>query len=839
MDEAFLRSSSCEAGSRPTPEETLSEETPESGQKGFFHGVNIRDLLGALVGPMLLLPFAIAFVGMVVAANPALKADFPLLLSTVLLSQTLSTFMFVAFSQFSTCTNIDLLSAAFIAKLCTTIRPFVAEQDLFVHVCFGQGVFTIIVGILLCVVAWLDGIWYFRFLPYTVSAGFVTGIGLLILNGGFELGCGHSMQELAMGVGTLPTMVFVHAALAALAAFVFHVVSCVIRNSMRLPVGIVVNTMLFHGVACLAGFTMESLTSWGFLLDGLQPEPWTEGWLELRGRFREFSPLAFLKMPIFSLTASYAALHVISYPFYATAMLEVDETSHDKKISMKKEIATMGAANVIVGCLAGVPVAHSVKALVVMQDAGARSKLWSLLVGIVFTLVYFCTSFRARLVVIPKCTFGGLVALLGFEFVKTSLAESRERIAAAEWRFVLAIAVIIYFDVLTGLAFGLALVMIFFVIEYSGMTGITRQATLKEVRSNVDRPSDEIAVLDSCGDVAALFWLNGYIFFGSAVAIVEEVEEFIESSHSVRHLIIDFEHVPAVDASGVHHFTNFASKCLRRSPPIRVCFSGVVRRLRLAVANAAHSKRLVGLKLDARLAEDAICWAEEEIIAMRRRGRRSIGDGLHRSAGEPAAASVLEVVKLFLRSLASLQPPAALEHVASRLAPAAKLVRVAQGGHLFTEGASAADIFYVAHGAVELARARKADEGCKLPRHHLNAAKGDLFVFEEDNSVRVQLVCAGSVLGTAEYGSAAGSAKAFWYTSAKAVADCQVLKVPFGDFFAALESQPAIGLAIATRLGQLSSAHFLRLTGRSGPGSVPSSSLARAVSRLELPRGGA
>jgi len=830
MDEPFLRYSTCDGGSRQVLTQLIPATEPsESRRKGFFDGFSFRDLLGAVMGPLLLLPFAIAFVGMVVAASPGLKADFPLILLTVIFSQTLSTFIFVAFSQFTTCTNIDLLSAAFLAKLCTVLQPFVTEHDMFIHLCLGQGMFTLAVGILLCIAVWLDGNWYLRFLPYTVSTGFVTGIGLLILNGGFEMGCGHSIQELATGVGVLPTVVFMHAALAVLAACVFRVVSHGIRSALRLPIGIVVNTLLFHGVARLAGFTMESLTSWEFLMDGLQPVPWTAGWVELSERFGDFSPSVFLRMPVMTLAASYAALHAIYFSFYAAVMPEIDESSHGKKISMKKEIAVMGGTHIVVGCLAGVPASHSPKVMVVMQAVGAKSKVWSLLVGIAFSLVYFCAGFRTQLVIVPKCTFGGLVIFLAFEFLKASLAESRARVAAVEWRLVLVIAVLTCFDVLTGLAFGFCLVAVLFIIEYSGMTGITCHATLKEVRSNVERSSDEAAVLDSFGDEAVIFWLTGYIFFGSAVGVVEEVEALIESSTSVRYVILDFEHVPAVDASGVHRLTEFASKCISGSPPIQVCFSGVVRRLRLAIGNAAESKHLVGLKLDPHVA-DALWWAEEGMLSMRKKRDSRISDGLHGSAREIVATSVPEVVKLFLRALAPQQLPAVVEHAVLRLAPATQLLNVAQGRYLFTEGAPATDIFYVVHGTVELERARKPDEGRKLPRHHLNKAKGDVFIFEEESSIRMQLVSAGAILGAAEYGSAAGSAQAFWYTSAKATADCRVLQVPFISLFATFEEQPAFGLAVAIRLGQLSSAHLLRLASRWRPGFA----VAQQASRLEL-----
>jgi len=810
----FYRSITADTESVEAPQPTASSK---SWWARLVDGFSSRDLLGPVLGPLLLMPFAIAFVGVVVAPVPGLKADFPLMLATVIFSQAISTLVYCALSQFRTCTNIDLLSAAFLAQLCTAFRSSgISEPDMFVHLCAGQGAFTLLVGILLCVLAWLDGMWYLRFMPYTVSAGYVTGIGLLILDGGFKLGCGHGMKELFMSVTALPVMTFVHVGTAAFAVVVLYAVSHVIRSGLRLPVGLAVVTLLFHGTAYLAGLTGDEVKSMGFLVDGLAPESWTEEWLEIRERFSGLQSRAFFQMPVLSLTASYAVLHVINYSFYAAAMREIDKSSAGRKFSMQQEIRLMGTTNILVGCLAGVPVSHCIPALVVMQGAGARSKIWSLLVGILFFTLYFWTDLRVGLAVIPKCAFGGLVGLLGLEFAVVSLVEARERIAPAECRFVLMIAVVTYFNVLMGLAFGLGLVAIFFIVEYSGLAGITHHATLQEVHSQVDRPSDEICLLESFGGEGVVYWLTGYIFFGIAVGVVEEVEAFIDCTPSVRSIIIDFEHVPAVDASGVHHFTDFASKCLMRQPPIRACFSGAVRRLRLALANAAKSKGLVGLKLDAHLAEDAILWAEERVMARHGKSARERSAPQASTKGSEVA-SPLELLKVCLGSMAPKQPPASLASAAARLAPSAQVFIASEGMHLFTEGSSATTLFYIAHGRVELTRARRADEGCKLPRHHLNKDKGDVFVFEERRSTRVQLASAGSLLGASEYVLAAGAAKACWSTSAKATADCSVLKVPFSDFAAAIEERPALGLEIANRMAQLSSSHLLRLMSRSEP----------------------
>ncbi|CAK0893021.1 unnamed protein product [Prorocentrum cordatum] len=773
------------------------------------------DVLSLILGPLLLVPFAVAFVGVIVSSNASLQADFPLLLSTVMMSQTVGTFCYWAFSQTRTCTNIDLLTAAFLAKLCILLRPFVSERDLFVHLCIGQGAFSVLVGLCLCLLARVDGMWYLRFLPYTVSSGFVTGIGLLIMDGGFELGSGHGMKELVTGVGSIPLLTYLHASATVLAGGVILSITHVIHNGLRLPVGLGVVTLLVHGIAALLGIDSSVLASNGFFIEGLTADPWTASWGELAARFHYLQPSAFLNTPVLSLTVSYAVMHVICWPFYASALAEVDMSWVGKTMSIRTEIMVMGATNVLVGFLGAVPCCHSIKVLVVMQDAGGTSKLWSLLLGVSFALLYFLSDLRVQLSAIPRCAFGGLVSSLGFEFIRSSLAESRARIAPAELRFVLITAVVTYFDVLTGLCFGLSAVAVFFIVEYAGMTGITRQASLDEVRSNMDRPNDEMSLLDRFGDRVTVFWLTGYIFFGCAVGVVEEVEAFIEQKQTVRYIVIDFEHVPAVDASGVHYLTNFASQCMSRDVPIRVCFSGMVRRLRLAVESAVKSKCVHGLKLDAHLAEEAISWAEEELIAA-----YSVASITRRTSTVVPTDPLPETSPYrALESFFAVMVPNRLgpdfAAVVSRLVPAVAIHKVMIGEQLFVEGSAALELIFVLHGKVVLMRSQRADEGCKLPTHHLNKEKGDVFVFEERSPVLVQHLSSKAVIGAAEYGL--GKGKAVWSTSCTASCNCQVLTIPFANLSVALEETPSAGFAVVSRLAQLTSAHLVRLMRKSEP----------------------
>lgn len=786
-------------------------EAKKSAKKApFWEGRNLRDMLGMFVGPMLLLPFAVAFVGVVVASEPSLQEAFPVLLSTVIMSQTLSSYFYVAFSQFRTCSNVDLLSAACIGKMIGAVKLTLPKADFFVYTVICQGFFTASLGFLLVLVAYADGIWFLRFLPYTVSSGFVMGIGFLIADGGFELGVGAGMKELAMAAFEHPIMTHVHTATTILSAMVMLSTGRFVDNSFKMPVSIFVVTILFYGSTRAMGIPLDWLQENSFFLSGLTGESWTTSWTDLTDRFAEVGIRPFMNSHLWTIIASYMMLHVLCFSFYAAALTEVDRSTIGKPVTLKKEVYTLGACNLMCGLIGGVPVAHSIKALVVMQDIGGRSKLWSLLVALAFSCVYF-SDLRVYIAIVPRCAFGGLVASLGFEFIHGSYHEAYERIASNELRIVFITAIVTWFDVLSGLAFGLLTVAGSFIVEYAGMTGINRRESLETVRSNIDRSAEEKQVLDSHGDKVVVFWLTGYIFFGSAVSAVERIEKEVNHNPSIDHLIVDFENVPAVDASGVHHFTNFALKCLMHDPPIRVCFSGTVRRLKNAVWNVCHSKKVDGLRCEGDLIEEALSWAEESVLT------RHCGTPKSRKFNFQISPIDVQTpynaLILLFRTLAPSQTEAAIQAVASRLKDTCNLRNFDEGDEIFGEGEAASMLYFILRGSVVLHRKLRKDDYVKLPEHHLNKEKGDQFMFEERTRVRVQQVREGAILGAAEL--SATHAKKQWTTSATSSNSSQVLSVPFDAFNDSIAVRPEVGLVVTQQIARILSSHMVRLLRKS------------------------
>ncbi|CAE8615523.1 unnamed protein product [Polarella glacialis] len=829
---------------------------PQTPQKDFSskrwwqpESFALQDLLSPLLGSAVLMPFAVGFVGIVAASNPVLAPRLPMLLASVILSQGFSTLIYVCFSQHYTCTNIDLLSAAFLASMGATLTQYgVPEEDLIVHIFVAQGLLTLLVGLLLCLTSEAGGLAFMRFLPYPVSAGFVSGIGLIILDGGLQLGCGKGMRNLVTGQPILE--VYVQAGIALLAALVFLALGQLFEifswgEAVRLPLGLLLVTAAAHGVLHFRGVSYHDWEELGIFLPGLRNEPWNEGLSLLAGRIRYIKLDALFCQPAVSLFVSYAFMTVFSMASCAASMEEIQKGDRGK-VNLNKEIKIMGLTNIAVALTAGVPISHSLKVATVMQDAGGKTRFWVLLIGLTYMFLYFDSNVASHLAVIPKCAFAGLVISMGVDFLTTSLLAAKQRIAHAELRWVLATAIIVYFDVLLGICFGALVTMFVFVVEYSGITGIVHQASLKEVRSLVERSVAEDKVLDVYGKSCAIFWCSGYVFFGTAADIIEQMEAAMDAEPEMCSLLIDFELVPAVDASGVHILTDFAQRCQEMQPPVAVVFTGLVRRLHLALQTSALAKGIgSGLELQMRRVDEALEWAEDRLIGkfspctlLQRRcsgkisssgtGNKSMAAklALQAEAAErgDSGVSTLGVLEEFLGQIAPTAPPQDRAMVGICLATSgAALKRYKENDLIYQEGSYADTLLFVVDGYVSLSRTIDAKDAMsyKMPRHHLNEDKGDNFAFEQESQVRLQRVTHGTVLGALEFGAARAAASklragtktrpipAQRTTSAHASPWCLALVVPYEALRKALSLNTAVGYEVMSWLSEITSSQAL------------------------------
>lgn len=150
---------------------------------------------------------------------------------------------------------------------------------------------------------------------------------------------------------------------------------------------------------------------------------------------------------------------------------------------------------------------------------------WPLACAVPLLLTYFCVPFRDFILsCLPRFITGGLLVDVAVEICRGWIYHSRARIAANEWIVLVLNALLVLYDLTTGLGIGLSAALCLFVYEYAGVSGVVGEASGETLpKSNTDRSSREVRLLKrGRGDVHVL-WLQGYLFFGSVLTLVARV----------------------------------------------------------------------------------------------------------------------------------------------------------------------------------------------------------------------------------------------------------------------------------------------------------------------------
>ncbi|HNR00627.1 MAG TPA: cyclic nucleotide-binding domain-containing protein, partial [Trueperaceae bacterium] len=147
---------------------------------------------------------------------------------------------------------------------------------------------------------------------------------------------------------------------------------------------------------------------------------------------------------------------------------------------------------------------------------------------------------------------GGLLAYFGLRFLYQWLYEALFELPLGDYLIVGAIlAVIVVAGVLPGVGVGLVLTVALFVISSSRTDAVRYAVGGADLRSRVTRGAAELARLAEHGGEIMVVQLQGFLFFGTATALLERLERRVSAGPPVRSVILDFSRVSGVDATGL------------------------------------------------------------------------------------------------------------------------------------------------------------------------------------------------------------------------------------------------------------------------------------------------
>ncbi|WP_439519379.1 SLC26A/SulP transporter family protein [Hydrogenophaga sp.] len=380
-----------------------------------------------------------------------------------------------------------------------------------------------------------------RYLPMPVIGGFLAGTGWLLVVGGIGVAAqasfGWSLLEPGAAFRWLPALV--------LGAVMLMAVQ-VGRHGALLVAISVLATLLFYAVM-------------GFGFDRSASQLAEAGWL--LGPFPEqlqwHMPLAPHTLATVDWGVLMAALPTTAPAILIGALALMLSTSAlelviQRDLPTDHELRVQGMANIACACAGGL-IGYTAISVTSIGHALAPARR---LPGLLPALMLLATALlgAAAIAAVPRFVVGGLLVCIGLALLQEWLLQARRGMARGDYAAMLAIfAVIVATNFLWGIAFGLLAATVLFVVNYSRINVVRHALDGRSAHSRVQRGERQRLLLQQQAHRLRVFKLQGFVFFGSASALVDRLGS--QLTPRTRFVLLDFEHVSGLDSTALTCFT--------------------------------------------------------------------------------------------------------------------------------------------------------------------------------------------------------------------------------------------------------------------------------------------
>lgn len=512
-----------------------------------------------------------------------------------------------------------------------------------------------------------------RLLPYPVLAGFLAGSGWILFSGGFIMVLGSpsdfrggDLNQLIAWTPDWKELAVIVPAL--LLALVTHF--AVSKWAQATLAVMIVAIILFY--VALAGFSIDTdlAREWGWLPVLASAERPVELGLNIVSHI-DWS----FVMAAFPLMLAAAGLSTIGMLLTTSGLSLSSRTD----VNVNHELRGQGIANVVTGLLGGLAGYVTVGNTVLAARFGVP-RLAAAVPGAVVLLLG--VAFAGPIVLyLPNFLIVGIIIYAGFDLLLEWVYFSRRRLPFVEWCIIILILVVVMFaGILNGILVGIGLSVAMFVYNYAKLPVIRANATVRDMRSNVERPAESNKLLDLHGQAAVVFVLQGYLFFATAKIILDEVRNRVEGNSNLkpRYVILDFANVSGCDTAAVTAFSSILN--LASGYGFSLMFSGLsepVKRLFERSQSIFIGGELVREFPDL---DHAIEYCEERVIS---------------ENGDRSQVAVQDAIS-YLKSVVGDHPN--LEAILRRF----EVTALRKGEYLIHLGDTADDIFVILSGRVRV-----------------------------------------------------------------------------------------------------------------------------------------
>ena len=320
--------------------------------------------------------------------------------------------------------------------------------------------------------------------------------------------------------------------------------------AMVTPVSFVFAAALFHAMLLLLDISGEEATAAGLLFTGMAGgsfwPPFQPGdlahvdWVVLVTRIPDILVLILV-------TLLSAAIQLSS--------IELGLATN-QKLDWEREFKAMGRASLLAGMGGGLAGYLVFPSSALAHRLGADTRL----TGIVTALVVGSTLLVGAdvLKLFPAPLLGGMLFYVGLSLLDEQLVQSYKRLPWTDFAIVVVIfATISIIGFPAGVGIGIAITTASFAFRLSRVDLIEAEFSARERQSNRSRSIADRAILLAEGECVSAYRLRGYIFFGSAWSLSDQLKQALSGDSPKACILLDFSAVSGMDFSAVNSLCGF------------------------------------------------------------------------------------------------------------------------------------------------------------------------------------------------------------------------------------------------------------------------------------------
>ena len=523
-----------------------------------------------------------------------------------------------------------------------------------------------------------------RFIPYPVMGGFLAGTGWILFKAGLEVstGVGFNLPQVLTFFSQANVW---QLACGVVFAVWFFILSRYFSSNMLMAASVLISIVIFFIVAGLLDISAARLEQQGWLLG---PLPKGSLWRSLT--VPDFNAIEWTLLGTqFGSILTIVLLSAISFLLGASAL----ELVANRDLDMNKDLQKTGVTNLIASVF-GAPASYLIISdTALATQMGARTRFAGIFMGLFMAVIFFLGG--QILSYVPKFVAGGMILFIGLSLLTEWLVDARKSFPPIDYLIVISILLIIEFmGFLEGVGAGIFASVIIFVIRYSSINLVKNAGDGNRFRSSKDRPIPDQRLLDHYGHQSLILQLQGFIFFGTANSLYETIRSHVESSETpLRFIMLDLGLVRGIDSSAVKSFEKIMQ--LLNKNDIHLFLANLAQRTKNQLeaggfSKDAHERLNFFSDIDQSLehCEDKIVATKMGTDQAELQDVRQVKDDLMQAVYNDMMAALEHQIKF--------------EEQVEKMKPYLEEMKVTEGKHLFKQGDTNRDLFFIMRGTINL-----------------------------------------------------------------------------------------------------------------------------------------